>query len=298
MARSGNEGHDSVAGFDRRCQVVRRKEFRVSNAPDSTTVRVALIEDHPVYMAGLSAALHLAGCTVETEAAAVEALEELQPLPEVVVCDLHLPGRSGPEAIGYLVDLGCEVLATSGVAKPEEVLDAVGAGAHAFLDKRAAPQAFARAVAALANGEYHVSPELAGYLLDDAARRPLPRGDLSATAIAVLGAFARGDTDGEVQEQFSLAPEALVGLLGQVWEAARRRRLRYAPSPREREVLIAVRQGLSHKEIAARLGISSAWLSDLLEHLRDKYVALHPEGNPAIAPLAAAHRWAVDLGIE
>jgi DNA-binding NarL/FixJ family response regulator len=260
----------------------------MNTASDSVAVRVALVEDHPIYMAGLAAALHLAGCMVVSQVASVEALEEVQPLPEVVVCDLHLPGRSGSDAIEYLVALGCEVLATSGVAKADEVLDAISAGAHSF----------DRAVGALANAGYYVSPELAGYLLDDAARRPLPRGDLSSTAVAVLGAFARGDTGEEVGVQFGLSQENLAGLLGQVWEAARRRRLRYAPSPRERQVLIAVRQGLSHKEIAARLGISSAWLSDLLERLRDKYVALHPEGNPTIAPLAAAHRWGADLGLE
>jgi hypothetical protein len=63
-------------------------------------------------------------------------------------------------------------------------------------------------------------------------------------------------------------------------------------------VLALVQQGLGHKDVAARLGISTAWLADVLEHIRDKYAALHPEGTASIAPLAAAHRWAVELGIE
>jgi DNA-binding NarL/FixJ family response regulator len=97
------------------------------------TIKVAVVEDHPITRSGLAAYLHLAGCAVVSQENAVETLAELRPPPEVVVCDLHLPGRSGASAIAYLTELGTIVLATSGVAKPEEVLDAIAAGAHGFL---------------------------------------------------------------------------------------------------------------------------------------------------------------------
>jgi DNA-binding CsgD family transcriptional regulator len=116
--------------------------------------------------------------------------------------------------------------------------------------------------------------------------------------LVALRGFAQGDTAEEVAAAYGLSAEGLSGLLSQVWEAARRRRQRYAPSPREREVLALVVQGYTHKEVATRLGISAAWLADVLEYIRDKYTALHPEANQAIAPLAAAHRWASELGIE
>ncbi|HZU75300.1 MAG TPA: LuxR C-terminal-related transcriptional regulator, partial [Dehalococcoidia bacterium] len=232
-----------------------------------------------------------------------EAARTLPRPPQVVICDLNLrlpgrtPGRSGAEAIRYLVDLGCAVLATSGVATPDEVLDAVVAGAHGYLEKTASSQAFVRAVSALAAGSYYVTPALAESLLKDAELRPLQQDELTTQARTALRYFARGNTADEVAAKLGLVPGRLTALLDRVWDAARRRRRRYALAPREREVVALVAQGRSHQEIAAQLGISQPWVADLLAHIRDKYLATHPDASPTLSPLAAAHLSAADLGI-
>lgn len=259
---------------------------------------VAIVDDHPIAAEGVAARLADAGFTVVAAVSAVEGLDEIAPAPDVVICDLHLPGRSGREAVLHAAARGSAVLATSGVARPEEVLEAVAAGARGFLAKTAAPRTFASAVAVLAAGGFHVSAELAHHLLDDARLRPLPRGDVGPQALAVLRAFERGDTPQEVQAALGVSEEVVRGLVGEVWDAALRRRRRNAPSPRELDLLRLVGQGLSHKELAGRLALSPATVPTLLERIRTKYLALHPEADPTLAPLSAARRWAAEMGVE
>src|SRR5260370_3978758 len=93
---------------------------------------VVVIDDHPVTGAGLAAQLSQQGFDV---AAVITAVEELAAPGDMVVCDLRLPGRSGPDAIGFLIERGWRVLATSGVAMPEEILDAIAIGAPPFVPK-------------------------------------------------------------------------------------------------------------------------------------------------------------------
>jgi len=286
---------DGELGKNRRGWNVIRASGHVET--DERQVHLAVIDDHPITRAGLVAHLREAGLTVVGEIGAVELFEELRPQPEIAVCDLHLPGRSGAEAIAYLNGLGCVVLATSGVARAEEVLDAIAAGAYGFLAKTAPPLAFARAVAALARGMYYISPELASYLLNDVRIRPLPQGEIGAKAVEMLRALERGETLAEAAVALGLSLDATTGLVSQVWEAERRRRRRYMPSPRERDVMILVAQGLSHKEVSMRLWITPACLAEILEHIRDKYITIHPDAPPSLAPLAAARLWAAELAL-
>ena len=87
---------------------------------------VTIVDDHPITGAGIAAQLRQQGFDV---AAVVTAVEMLDATGDMVVCDLRLPGRSGPDAVAFLAQRGCQVLATSGVAGQEEILDVVAAGA-------------------------------------------------------------------------------------------------------------------------------------------------------------------------
>lgn len=266
--------------------------------PDGAGATVAIVEDHGIATEGIAARLRAAGFVVTAEVAAVERLDECSPLPEVVICDLHLPGCSGAAAVGRLVGRGCAVLATSGVARSEEILACLAAGARGFLPKTAPPRSFVDATAGLAAGSYHVSPELGHLLLEDARLRPLPRADLGPRARAALHRFERGDTGAEVASLLGVPGEVLTGILAQVWDATARRRRRHAPSPREWELLTLVSAGLTHKELATRLALSPTTVPTLLERLRGKYLALHPEADPTLPPLGAARLWAAELGLQ
>ena len=62
------------------------------------TIRVAVVDDHPVFRLGMSALLaSTAGLEVVGEAADADAALRVadQHLPDVIIMDLHLGGRSG-----------------------------------------------------------------------------------------------------------------------------------------------------------------------------------------------------------
>ena len=65
--------------------------------PGPEPLRVVLVDDHPVYRAGLTRLLRESGVDVVAELpngeAALQAVEELA--PDVVVMDLNMPGMSG-----------------------------------------------------------------------------------------------------------------------------------------------------------------------------------------------------------
>ena len=124
---------------------------------------VAIVDDHPLTTEGLLTRLEAAGLLVLACVAAVEYVPfELS--PDVVVCDMRLPGRSGASAIGFLSERGVRILAMSGVATAEEVLDTLVAGASSFVPKTAASPTFVAAVRSVAAGSRYLTAEVAHYL--------------------------------------------------------------------------------------------------------------------------------------
>lgn len=262
-------------------------------------VTVVIVDDHPVATEGLRAYLDRTGYRVVDAVTAVERVPvSVAERGTVTVCDLRLPGRSGAEAVAYLVDRGATVLATSGVATGEEVLDTVAAGARGYLSKTAPVAAFADAVSTLAGGSHHLSPELAHHLRLDAARRPLDdEGELTPTLLGLLGDVERGEPGLDAAARHGVAPAQLDESLAQVWLAAARRRQRYQPSARELELLRLVGDGRTHRELAGALHLSVHTVPDLLGSIKAKYLLTHPDTDPASSPMTLARRWSRELGL-
>jgi DNA-binding NarL/FixJ family response regulator len=259
-------------------------------------VEVAIIDDHPIATESLAARFAGAGFSVLAPAASLEAFDRYAQ-PGVVVCDLHLPGVSGAAAVAELHVRGHRVLATSGVATPDEVLDAIAAQARGFVEKTAPAGRFVAAVTAVVGGSFHVSARLAGYLLEDANRRPLSRGEIGSTERDLLRGLAQGDLVDELCAAWGMDPATAHDLLGRIFDAARRRRRLHRPSPREAEVMVLVGcQGLSHKEAARAMNVKTSVVADYLRTVKMKYVASHPGAAETIPPSTAAQLWARELG--
>lgn len=256
---------------------------------------VAIVDSHPITAAGIAAQLTEHGFAVAGVAAAVESLGEAG---DTVVCDLRLPGRSGPEAVAFLAGRGYRVLATAGVGRPEEILDVIACGGRGFVAKTAPVPVFMRAIREVAELSYYVSPELARLLLADADLRPLGAGDLDATERAVLRQFEKGDTANEVAAAIGLQAGALADLLSAIWARARSRRVLLRPTRRERQLMALVARGCSHKEAAAQMSIAALTVAGYLKSIKGKYLATHPGVPGSIAPLAAARRWAEETGTD
>jgi len=130
-------------------------------------------------------------------------------LPQVMLMDVGLPGRSGLDVIGDVVRLApeCRVVILTVFEDEKKISDAIRAGASGYLVKTARPEQIVEAIHEAARGGSPMSPMIAA---------------------------------------------SVVKLLANLTKAAKPVSL----SPREREMLALIVEGLSAKEIATRLDVS------------------------------------------
>jgi DNA-binding NarL/FixJ family response regulator len=266
--------------------------------PDDTRICVALVEDYPAMAEGLASGFIGARFTVLPTATTPAQLDG--PIrPDVVVCDLHLGDVSIRQTVTEVTGRGLRVLAVSGPATRDEILDAIQAGAQGFVHKTETTAVVCRAAAEVAAGGCWIGPQLAGHLLADAQVRPLPRNELGSIELNVLRALARGDTPEEIGERLAIDATGVRAIYTRILDAERRRRPLLQPSPREIDTmrLIGI-QGRTQRQAAADMGISEATVSEYLQAIKAKYLRTHPDTRPDITPATAARRWAEQLGVR
>lgn len=267
--------------------------------PPASATTVAVLEDYPSTAEGLLQGLVAAGFRV-IEPAPMVSVTQLDdaPRPDVVLCDLHLGQAPVLDTITALVHRALKILAISGPATREEILNTVAAGAQGFVHKREATQTICAAAQRVANGECWIGAQLAGHLLADAHVRPLRRDELTETDFGVLRALAQGRSDQEVADLCDVPAGRLPAVYARIIDAGRRRRPLRQPSPRELEAIRLVGAlGLTKGQAAARLEISLGTFNEYMQDMKKKYIDTHPGTRPDITPIVAAQRWAATLGL-
>jgi DNA-binding NarL/FixJ family response regulator len=178
-------------------------------------LRVVLVDDHPVYRAGLARLLRESGVDVIAELpngeTALHVVEELA--PDVVVMDLNMPGMSGLEATRRLVaqSPATRVLVVSVSAQEADVTDAILAGASGYILKESPVEEVVAGIQAAAAGQSLISPRIATMLLQrirDAAGAvdmDLAPAHLSARELEVLSLMAKGKSNHEIAEKLVIS---------------------------------------------------------------------------------------------
>lgn len=133
-----------------------------------------VVDDHALYRRGLVMELdETDGLEVVAEAADGEEAVELAiaTAPDVILMDVHMPGIGGIEATRRILEAvpGIRVLMLAVTDDPDDLLDAVKAGAAGYLLKEASIDEIGACAHDVARGHSFVTPVLAGRLLDEFA---------------------------------------------------------------------------------------------------------------------------------
>ncbi len=173
--------------------------------------RLLVVDDVPLFRAGLTSALKEAGFDVVGEAAdaegAVGLAESLQ--PDVVLLDVLMPGLSGLDVVEKITAVapGASVVLLTGSESEEDLLAAIKAGARGYLVKDMPFPQLVDSIEAIAAGGAAISPQMAGKLFDVGrhllrhqellqSRRPT----LTGREIEVLEMVAKGHTSRAIGE--------------------------------------------------------------------------------------------------
>ena len=130
-----------------------------------SAVRVVLCDDHPIWRRGVRADLGERFQVVGEAGDADEAIEVVQRTrPDLVVCDLNMPGGGGIKVARTCGEQTRIVMLTVSEAE-RDLLDAVAAGAIGYLVKTTPPDELRGALWRAAQGEPVFSPALAALVL-------------------------------------------------------------------------------------------------------------------------------------
>jgi DNA-binding NarL/FixJ family response regulator len=138
-------------------------------AASTAPVRVFLVDDHQLFLAGVRAELgetvDVVGAASDVDAA-IEMIRERD--PDVVLVDVHMPAGGGARVISEVgrTHPDIQFLALSVSDAPEDVIATIRAGARGYVTKTIAADELLAAIERVRGGDAVFSPRLAGFVLD------------------------------------------------------------------------------------------------------------------------------------
>lgn len=178
--------------------------------PDS--VRVLIVDDHPVVRKGLRALLGEENGmqTVGEAANGIEAVEQARKLkPDVILMDLVMPEMNGIDAIRQITAEQPEarILVMTSFAADDKVFPSIKAGALGYLLKDSDPEVLLRMIRQVQRGELSLHPAIARKVIQELSH---PGDDQPVTSpltereLEILQLLAQGVENKEIAHRLSL----------------------------------------------------------------------------------------------
>jgi DNA-binding NarL/FixJ family response regulator len=194
----------------------------------SPTIRVLIVDDHPVVRAGLRVITEVdPGILVIGEAGSgAEAIVAVrESLPDAVLLDVRLPDRNGIDVCRELKSQpkAPRILFLTSFADNALVLAAMQAGGDGYLLKDNEPRDIVAAIRTVLAGGMLFDPIVAR-AVDRELRSALPGnspdplGELSQQERRVVSAVADGKTDKEIAQMLKLQPKTVRNYLDRAFE--------------------------------------------------------------------------------
>lgn len=209
-------------------------------------LRVAIVDDHPMFRLGLAAAIgEMLGVVVAGEAERVEEVPDLiaRSSPDVVLLDVALPDGSGLEVNRWLREHhpSVRVVMLTMSEDVDTALAAIRDGAGGYLVKGAGPERVEHALRTAAAGDVVLDQSLVNGMaeLSGARRaavvRPFP--ELTDREFEVLQLMADGLDNGAIARRLVLSPKTVRNHVSSIFAKL------HAPD-RPGAIVLAHRQGI------------------------------------------------------
>lgn len=209
------------------------------------TIRILIVDDHPVVREGISAMLaREPDLQVVGEARdGLDAIDKARQLhPDVVLMDLQMPRLDGAEAIRRIraVDPAIRFIVLTTFDSDEFIFKGIEAGARGYLLKDAPRDDLFRAVRAVYRGESLIQPAVATKLLNrfaELSRRGPAEDTLSAREIEVLQLMSRGAPNKEIARRLFISESTVKTHVTNIFQ-------KLGANDRTEAVTIALQRGL------------------------------------------------------
>src|SRR5262245_4167239 len=183
----------------------------------SNRLRVAVVDDHPLFREGVVNTLHGAReLEVVGEGGSADDAVRIanQELPDILLLDVNMPG-GGIEAARSIAQ-GCPIVKMIMLTVSEseqDVAQALEAGAKGYVLKGASGSELLKTIFAISRGESYITPGLAARLLTQVKRQKpgqsAPLLELTERGEQILAHVARGLTNKEIARALSLSEKTI-----------------------------------------------------------------------------------------
>lgn len=175
-------------------------------------VRVVLADDHPIWRDGVRSDLGSGFEVVAEASSAEEAIAAIREhRPDLVVCDLQMPGGGGI-AVAKACGEQARIVILTVSEQERDLLDAVAAGAAGYLTKSTPGDVLRAELLKAAAGEPVFSPSLAMLVLGEFRRmskQATGTNPLTDREREVLQHVARGYPYKDIGEQLHISPKTV-----------------------------------------------------------------------------------------